>query len=112
MKKILIATLIFLLAFICLGLAIFQFGLGNAWERIYRDLRQTGPNMTHLQLLNLVVMGLLMVSFAILGFFQAKKKRRNRFVWSSLCFVFNLWAFIILLLLPALNKEKTDRVSH
>jgi len=111
MKKIFVAIVIFLLAFICLGLAIFQFGLGNLWERFYRDLRQSAPNMVHLQILNVVVVGLFMALFGILGFFQAKKKRRNRIVWSLLCFLFNLWAFIILSLLPVLNEEKTERVS-
>jgi hypothetical protein len=104
MKKILIATLIFVLVFICFGLAIFQFGLGNILERFYLSFRKTDLNTARFQLLNLVVMGLLMVSFSILGFFQAKKKRRNRFVWLILCFLFNFWAFIILLLLPVKRK--------
>jgi len=110
MKKILIASLIFLLVFICLGLAIFEFGLGNILERFYSSFRQTDLNTARFRLLNLVVMSLLMISFSILGFFQAKKKRRNRFVWLILCFLFNLWAFIILLLLPALNDgRKTSK---
>jgi hypothetical protein len=47
-----------------------------------------------------------LVVFAFIGYRLSKKKRRNQILWTILCFLFNIWAVLILWFLPILGKEK------
>lgn len=109
MRRIWVGALIFVLLFIVLGFATFKFGLGHFVAKTYESVKD--KNYFHeLQLLSIFIGGLVAISCSIVGYYIAKKRRRNRIIWTILCFFFNFWAFIILLFLPAStiidNKDK------
>jgi len=105
MKKALIATVSGLLIFIGLGVLIFKFNLGIHVHNLILSIRDYGGPITGIQSLNLLFMSFLILLSTIIGFFLAKKKGKNRFLWAILCFFFNIWALIVLWLLPSLNTE-------
>ena len=57
------------------------------------------------QLLGFAVTMSIMVTFAVLGFFLAKRRGRSPQKWMVLCFLFNVWAFIYLWSLPNVRVE-------
>lgn len=109
MRRIWIGLLIFLIFFIALGFATFKLGLGHFVAKCIEDLENTNLYIHHSQLVSLIVVGLFVIIFSVLGFFLAKKRGRDRFTWTILCFFFNFWAFIILLLLPASDVSKKGK---
>ena len=60
-------------------------------------------------LINLVVMISVMVTSAIIGYRLSIKKKRNQTFWMVLCFIFNIWALIILWFLPVSKKNILHR---
>ena len=103
MNRIFTGTLLAFLAFIAFGVGIFKFGLGNVVYNLFSDNKDVC--ISRFQFLNLFGISIFMILFSIFGFFLSKKKGRNRFKWSLLCFFFNFWAFIILWFLPTLNNN-------
>lgn len=105
MKKVLIIMSASLLTFIVLGLLIFEFNLGSSLHKFIVGIKDHDRLITRIQLLNLLVMSLFILLSMVIGFFLAKKKGRSRSLWSILCFLFNIWALIILWLLPSSNTK-------
>ena len=105
MKKVLIATFVGLLTFIALGVLIFEFNLGSPLHNLILSIKDYDGLITRIQLLNLLFMSLFILLSTIIGFFLAKKKGKNRFLWAILCFFFNIWALIIIWLLPSSNNK-------
>lgn len=103
-KSIIVGILIFLLLFVGLGFAIFKLGLGHFVAKSYENARDK-DYIHQLRLLSLFAGVLFAISCSVAGFFVAKKRGRNKVKWIILCFFFNLWGLIILLLLP--RKEKS-----
>ena len=105
MKKVLIIMSASLLTFIVLGLLVFEFNLGSSLHKFIVGIKDHDRLITRIQLLNLLVMSLFILLSMVIGFFLAKKKGRSRCLWSILCFLFNIWALIILWLLPSSNTK-------
>jgi len=101
MKKIPLTFVLVLTLIICLYLAIFHAGLGRAVLDLIGDIQRGTITSSTIRIINIVAVSAMMILFGGLGWRLAKKKRRNRFLWTALCVIFNLWAFIALCLLSA-----------
>jgi hypothetical protein len=104
MKKVLITTFAGLLTFIVLSVFIFEFNLGSPLHKFILGIKDHDGLITRIQLLNLLFMCLFILLSTVIGYFLAKKKGKSRFLWPILCFFFNIWALIILWLLPSSKK--------
>jgi hypothetical protein len=111
MRRILLAAMIFIFLFVLLGVGIHRFGWGDFIDNFFQNIKATSFYMSHPEITNLIVVGFFAITFSILGFFLARKKNRNQFTWLILCFFFNFWAFLILLLLPASNVSKREKLE-
>lgn len=101
MKRIALTFALVLTLFICLYLAIFHAGLGMAVLDLMVDIQRGTITSSTIRIINVIAVSAMMILFGGLGWRLAKKKRRNRFLWTALCVIFNLWAFIALCLLSA-----------
>ena len=108
MKRI---ALTFVLAFTlitCLYLVIFHAGLGRAVLSLMADIQRGTITWSTIRIINVVVVIAMMIVFGGFGWRCAKKKRRNCFLWTALCVIFNVWALIALCLLsqnPGSDEE-------
>ena len=76
------------------------------WQNCYEVSKHTAatpPYIYNIRLINMVVMPILSVTFGILGYRLAKRKKRNPVVWALLCGLFNVIGYLILY---NLNREK------
>jgi membrane protease YdiL (CAAX protease family) len=110
MKRIWPGVLIFVLLFIVLGFAIFHFGLGHFLAESYENAKNKNY-FNNILLAGIVVGVLFSILCSVAGYFLAKKKARNRIGWTILCLWLNLWAFLVLFLLPpsTVGKKKNRR---
>jgi len=105
MKKVLITSFASLLTFIVLGFLVFEFNLGSPLYNFILGIKDHDGLITRIQLLNLLFITLFILLSMVIGFFLAKKKGKSRFLWLILCFFFNIWALIILWLLPSSDTK-------
>lgn len=65
----------------------------------------TEYKMSSYRLYNFIAMFFVMIVSALIGRRISKKKKRNQTLWTALCFIFNIWAVIILWFLPVLTSR-------
>jgi hypothetical protein len=102
MKTLLFFTFLFILVLV----AIFVIDIRALVYDFFSSIGKGEVSLSYHQLLNLVVMLFVFVVFAFIGYRLSKKKRRNQILWTILCFLFNVWAVLVLWFLPILKKEK------
>lgn len=73
----------------------------------FSNINANGIDQKHFRLINMVFIVPFVVFFTIIGFVIAKKKGRNKALWTVLSLLFNFWAVIALLLLPGKNRLRT-----
>lgn len=70
--------------------------------KIVNNLVNKPPrNFSKIQFLGVVIYLVLGVSFSIGGYYCAKRKNRNVWIWAIACFLWNLWAYLLILCLPS-----------
>jgi hypothetical protein len=70
--------------------------------RIVNNLISLHPrNFSKIQFLGVVIYLGLGVSFSVGGYYCAKRKNRNIWIWAIACFLWNLWAYLLILCLPS-----------
>lgn len=60
---------------------------------------------------NLIVMLFVMTFSALIGNRISIRKKRNQTLWTVLCFIFNIWAVIILWFLPVVTNRQIKEVG-
>lgn len=67
-----------------------------------------------INLMGLIIFLFISIFFGILGFKLADKKNRNKCIWTSLCLLFNLWAYLFLYyyLPEKKNKGEEDELKE
>ena len=99
MKRTLLTFVLAFTLVICLYLAVFHAGLGKAILGFIADIQGGAITWSTIRIVNVVAVSAMIILFGGFGWRLAKKKRRNCFLWTALCVIFNLWAFIALCLL-------------
>jgi len=107
-NKIVIGILIFVIFFIGLGLLFFKSGLGvNLYNFMDSQCKaQLKPDrLTYEAKKDFIfntrlLIFVLSIPFGITGYFVGKYRKRNGFIWASICFLFNVLGLIILFSLP------------
>jgi hypothetical protein len=76
--------------------------------RIVNNFVNMSPrNFSKIQFLGVVIYLGLGVSFSIGGYYCAKRKNRNVWIWAIACFLWNLWAYLLILCLPSRKLKPT-----
>ena len=95
--KIFIFVIVFLILFEVLGIS----SVIISWtQSLMVDEAQDKYPLENWQLVGLMLTIFFMFLSSILGNIVARKKNRNVWFWSLTCFIFNIYAFIILIFLP------------
>lgn len=71
--------------------------------RLARTLFELPPHKA--QLLGFAVTMTIMITFAVLGFFLAKRRGRSPRKWMIVCFLLNVWGVIYLWALPNVSRD-------
>ena len=91
------------------GISIFYSGIGRIVYSFFSDFRYKELSIKKLQILNLSGISILIIISLICGALIAKKKNRNLYGWLTLCLLFNVWALIVLELLPPLARPQKGK---
>ena len=106
-------ALIVVLLFVSVGLSLYCLGFGNSIYYLFYGMQKSDGITTDPQIINLLVMILLISLSGLMGYHLSKKKGKNKLKWVALCFLFNIWALIVLWFLPETKaKSKGDVESH
>jgi hypothetical protein len=98
-----------LLVIIPIVVIVFYFFISDLRSIVYEyysNTQDSGANLTHFRLFNIVVIFLVITLFTFFGFILAKKKGRNKILWMILSFLFNFWAVLVLWFLPDVKNKK------
>jgi hypothetical protein len=111
-KKYFMAIFATLLAIILLFLIIQFLGIPKLVYNLIVEISKGNISIIRLNILNIFLLLIVDSVFGVLGFKQAKKKKRNIIIWTVLCSLFNLWAFLVLYNLPYKERSYMGRTSE
>jgi len=75
---------------------------------IVNNLMSIHPrNFSKIQFLGVVIYLALGISFSVGGYYCAKRKNRNVWIWAIACFLWDLWAYLLILCLPSRKSKPT-----
>ena len=93
----------------------YLFDLDNVVFRIASNLKNMSPSsFRKTQVLGVIIYILLGISFSAVGYYVAKRKNRNAWGWAIVCFLWNLWAYLLILCLPSKKlgtKTKIKKIN-
>jgi hypothetical protein len=100
----------FLISIILVLFAVFAFLLdfNSLIYRIVNNLGSMPPRrFLIIQVIGVLIYLVLGISFCIGGYYCAKRKNRNVWIWAIACFLWNLWAYLLILCLPSRKAKPT-----
>ncbi|SRR6266496_4801608 len=106
MKRYIVWCIVVLFIFVLLFIAANKLGLLFIIYKTVVDLTEQKQGSFPLTVFALMLNGLLMLLSTIIGYKLSRKKGRSPFTWVLLCLLFNIWAVIILWLLPSQERHK------
>ena len=100
MEKLIKVKFIVVGIFILLVVLFFMSDLRTHIYNYFSGMGLTEYKISSYRLYNLIAMLFVMTFSALIGNRISIRKKRNQMLWTVLCFIFNIWAVIILWFLP------------
>lgn len=93
-KIILVAIIIIFIIYLC----VFKLGLGKTLFAFFQNLDKNTVNMSFINKINIIVVSSLSILCSFIGYFVARRKKRNRLFWTFVCLILNVWGLLLLVL--------------